>query len=349
MLLRARRMCWCGADILRRCELMMCSFLLLPPSLARAQAHPFLWGQLDMLAESCPSNASASAKYGMAPSEGGVCYDWGNATRGIFATRGAACASPAAAAAAEAAAVAAAVAAAALPPLNNSTNSSSSSSGGGNVTAEAEAAALDAALGLSELGEERGAYSTLTACAVHAARGARSSAAASSLAADAPFLLFVAGDVPPLPQLLRRHAVLGAHADSAAGALGHVSAGVVCGSTRHSARAKVCSAAGGWDPGGAWTRAMVDAWMLGSVDVLVRLGGTSFMNVVRARVAWPLPQIELVGELMPLRNWTLLGRHMMVVHSVMDVLQRELLAEEQAEEEEAAREAAAAGGAALRR
>jgi hypothetical protein len=172
---------------------------------------------------------------------------------------------------------------------------------------------------------------------VHAALGARRNASAAD---DAPWLLYVAGDLPPLYQLLRRHPTLGAHVVSAEGALGHVSENVVCSSTQRSQRARVCTASG-WDPGGAWTRAMVDAWMLGAVDVLVRFGSTSFINVIRGRIAWRLPEIELAGAWQPEGNWTLHTQYMKVVHSMVDALSRELTAEEEDE--------TAVGGAAARR
>ena len=111
--------------------------------------------------------------------------------------------------------------------------------------------------------------------------------------------------------------------DSAEGALGHVSSGEVCSGTANGSHIKVCNEHS-WNPGGAWTRAMVDAWMLGSVDLLLRFGGTSFVNVVHARVSWPLPQRELVGEMQPVRNWTLFGEYSLIQHSLVDLLSREL-------------------------
>ncbi len=86
---------------------------------------------------------------------------------------------------------------------------------------------------------------------------------------------------------------------------------------------------------------MVDAWMLGSVDVLVRFGGTSFINVIRGRIAWRLPEIELAGAWQPEGSWTLHTQYMKVVHSMVDALSRELAAEEEEE--------TAVGGAAARR
>jgi hypothetical protein len=175
-------------------------------------------------------------------------------------------------------------------------------------------------------GEEDGTYSTLVTCAMHAARGA-----GRNTSAAAPWLLYVAGDLPPLYQLMRSHPTLAAHVVSAEGALGHVSSGVLCRGTRHG-RAKVCSQYE-WDPSGAWTRAMVDAWMLGATDVMVRLGGTSFMNVVRGRVAWPLPQIELVGSFQPEGNWTRVGKYMHAMHSLVDLLSSKLAEKEAADGE----------------
>ena len=276
-------------------------------TLAHSQTHAFRWGELDVLSETCPVDPRVAAKYGVVKPP--VCFAWNNATRAVFESRGTVCAAAPGAPAPPPPA----------PPASNATDTLMLLTNTSNATVDAEVVLPE-----HEFGEENGTYSTLAACAVHAARGLwRQSNTTSGTSTEKAFLIFVAGDLPPLYQLLKIHPTVGVNVDSAEGALGHVSSGEVCSGTANSSHIKVCNEHS-WNPGGAWTRAMVDAWMLGSVDLLLRFGGTSFMNVVHARVAWPLPQRELVGEMQPDRNWTLFREYSMVQHSLVDLLSREL-------------------------
>ena len=278
------------------------------------QTHAFRWGELDVLSEMCPVDPRVAAKYGVVKPP--VCFVWNNATQTVFETRGVACSTP--------------PGAPAPPPPAQPANVSNATTDALAQPANASNATADDApvfLPEHEFGDENGTYSTLAACAVHAARGMWRQSNATTGDRERAFYIFVAGDLPPLYQLLQVHPTVGVHVDSAEGALGHVSSGEVCSGTANGSHVKVCNEHS-WDPGGAWTRAMVDAWMLGSTDLLVRFGGTSFMNVVNARVAWPLPQRELVGDLHPLRNWTLFREYSLVQHSLIDVLSRELAEDE---------------------
>ena len=122
-----------------------------------------------------------------------------------------------------------------------------------------------------------GALGSLLACAAHSA------ASRSVGGGAAPWLLFVAGDLPPFFLLANRSAALAGHVATAEGLLGHVSFNRVC-SVRPGSPGggKTCRATGA-DPGGAWTRTMVDWFVLGGAEALLRVGTSSFPGAVRMR------------------------------------------------------------------
>lgn len=97
------------------------------------------------------------------------------------------------------------------------------------------------------------------------------------------WLVYVAGDVPHFVALAG--ATLSSHADSAPGALGHVSSNTWCsdGACAFAPR----------NPGGAWTRTMIDWFMLGAYNVrMLRAGRSSFPTAINARRLWPAEVTE---------------------------------------------------------
>ena len=138
----------------------------------------------------------------------------------------------------------------------------------GNISAGVARAFLDI-----DAGGASGVTSSFMACAATWAESA------SPAGPGAPFLVFVAGDLPPLFVLANLSSTLSGHIDTAEGAFGHVSFAKLC---RGNGAARECSSAQA-DPMGAWTRAFVDLYMIGSCDRLLRLGGSSYIEVALAR------------------------------------------------------------------
>jgi hypothetical protein len=144
----------------------------------------------------------------------------------------------------------------------------------------------DSAAGLA-LGEDRrGAVSAAVRCAFAEAE-ARSTEPSA-------LLLYVAGDLPALHALIAAHPQLRNVSLFAEGAVGHASSNSLCSGGGAGARTCVSGA----DPSGAWSRTMVDMYMLGACDALVRLGISTFVTgFVNARLAGRTqPQRELAGD-----------------------------------------------------
>ena len=151
-----------------------------------------------------------------------------------------------------------------------------------------------------------GVISGMLACAASraAAVAAADAAAAAAAAAGegarhrpapAPWVVYVAGDMPPLVMLAAASPSLNGlsgHVLSATGAFGHVSFSAVCrvpaASLAHAAPVRVCHAQG-VDPGGAWTRSFTDLHMMGSAASVLLAGGSSFLGAASARVFWEQP------------------------------------------------------------
>jgi hypothetical protein len=132
-----------------------------------------------------------------------------------------------------------------------------------------------------------GPLSSFLACA--ASRALRDSANATTEVASTspPWLLYVAGDLPPLFLLANASAALSGHVLTAEGELGHVSSSALC-RVAPGTSVRACAPAGE-DPGGAWTRAMLDVYMLGACSSLLRLGGSSFPGAALMRVFTAAP------------------------------------------------------------
>jgi hypothetical protein len=146
------------------------------------------------------------------------------------------------------------------------------------------------AFGTDEVKPDTGLMTTLLSCAANWA--------ASGGPPSAPWLLYVAGDLPPLFLLANSSASLAGHVDTAEGKLGHVSFAQVC-SIDPVTGEHVCQEHGA-DPGGAWTRTMVDWWMLGACEGIMRMGISSFPGAIFARVFWPVKQREFAYAIHPL-------------------------------------------------
>ena len=133
-------------------------------------------------------------------------------------------------------------------------------------------------LGLGE--DPRGLMSATVSCALAEAESRSAEPAAS--------LLYVAGDLPALHALVAAHPQLRNRSVFAEGAVGHASSNALCSSARACVR--------GADPGGSWGRTMVDWYMLGACDALVRTGTSTFVTgFVATRMLQPQPQRELAG------------------------------------------------------
>ena len=116
----------------------------------------------------------------------------------------------------------------------------------------------------------------------------------------AHWLLYVAGDLPAFVLLANSSRALAGHVMTAAGAFGHISFSKVC-RINAGESVKTCLPAG-IDPGGAWTRSMVDWFVLGSIGVRrVRMGKSSFPSAAALRATWPVPDtyldVAIVGPL----------------------------------------------------
>ena len=126
---------------------------------------------------------------------------------------------------------------------------------------------------------EGGIYSTLLSCAANVALSASSGP-------DANWLLYVAGDLPPLFLLANFSVALKGHVSTAEGRLGHVSSNTVC-HVEPGAAAKSCSHVSD-DPGGAWTRTMIDWFLLGTINIsTLHQGSSTFPGAVNLRRTWP--------------------------------------------------------------
>lgn len=195
--------------------------------------------------------------------------------------------------------------------------------------ASCAAAASGVALHLSfhtETGESGdGALGSLLPCAAYAAASRAPGGAA------APWLLFAAGDLPPFFLLANRSEALAGHVATSEGLLGHVSFSRVC-VVRPGAEAgqKACRATG-VDPGGAWTRTMVDWFMLGACDVLLRLGGSSFPGAVGSRRGgghpfWAQEGLSWAFEVVPKSESRAFNS---LLHAIADEIGHQLEAEEE--------------------
>lgn len=131
-----------------------------------------------------------------------------------------------------------------------------------------------------EAGNSRGPMSSLMACAV-----------ASAQAHDPNiWLLYIAGDLPPLVQLANVSTSLASHVVTASGDVGHVSSAVVC----HGAGERQTCSESRADPGGAWTKALVDFFMLSVCDRVIHVGTSSFVTAALARRPSPLRDDEVL-------------------------------------------------------
>ena len=79
----------------------------------------------------------------------------------------------------------------------------------------------------------------------------------------------MAGDLPPLSLLVGEHPELRDHVVQAPGMHGHASFSHAC---KLVGGVKACQHA--MNPGGSWDRTYADIWLLGSVDIVVRMGYT---------------------------------------------------------------------------
>ena len=243
-------------------------------------------------------------------------------------------------------------------PANNAT-AAAISSGGASCAADwaglpsaapplpALAALRAAPFGLP--GRARGIASVVGPCAFAAGAALAHARAASDAATSsnhtAVTLMYVAGDMPPLWLLLERHPLLGPITlSSPTGRIGHVSAAVTCAAAKPGAADPppgppnatnattahpfhACTSAAD-DPGGAWTRTMVDLWMLGACDAVVRWGGSSFVGAFRARLTWPQPDLELRVQMLPLNNHTAGRIYGAAFNRAVATLEEELSAEQ---------------------
>ena len=118
--------------------------------------------------------------------------------------------------------------------------------------------------------------------------------AAAGSGAARPFV-FVAGDLPPFSALANRTLSLRGAVHISAGELGHVAYHTVC-RGGSAARHADCAASPEGDPGGAWLRALVDMYMLGAVETLLRVGAPSSftLGAVRARRVWGQRDLPLL-------------------------------------------------------
>ena len=118
--------------------------------------------------------------------------------------------------------------------------------------------------------------------------------AAAGSGAVRPYI-YVAGDLPPFCALANRTRALARTVHVSAGELGHVAYHRVC-RGRSRSRHLDCKNSPEGDPGGAWLRALVDMYMLGAVDTLVRVGAPSSftLGAVRARRVWAQRDLPLL-------------------------------------------------------
>jgi hypothetical protein len=148
--------------------------------------------------------------------------------------------------------------------------------------AAASGAATPAAFNFGDEVVPPGPLSSFVACAASRALRDSANATSSSSLASPPWLIYVAGDLPPLFLLANASAALAGHVLTAEGALGHASSSTLC-RVAAGTTVRACAPAGE-DPGGAWTRAMLDVYMLGACDILLRLGSSSFPGAALVRV-----------------------------------------------------------------
>lgn len=142
-------------------------------------------------------------------------------------------------------------------------------------------------LAAAALGAPHGFVSSLLRCGA--------AAAANVSAVPAAALLYLAGDLPALHTLVAADPALAAHVVTAgldAGTIGHVSA------AWHRCSGARCSWAEG--PGGAWSRTLVDLYMLGATDAVVRTGTSTFVDgAALKRVVRPLAVAVMEGTMWP--------------------------------------------------
>jgi len=139
--------------------------------------------------------------------------------------------------------------------------------------------------GLALSGSPAGFFSTLMRCAA--------AAAADHSSQSSPPAVYVAGDLPALHALVAHDSALHGSAFAAqAGSVGHVSSTMQC-----STAAGATGCLRGRDPGGAWTRTMVDAYMISVCDVVISHGQSVFVSgFVAYRVPRPLRRLQVTAS-----------------------------------------------------
>ena len=164
------------------------------------------------------------------------------------------------------------------------------STGGASCAAAASGVVLPLAFHTETGPGGDGALGSLLPCAAYAA------ASRAPGGADSAWRIFAAGDLPPFFLLANRSEALAGHVGTSEGMLGHVSFSRVC-RVRPGAEGgqKDCHSVGA-DPGGAWSRAWVDWYVLGACDVLLRLGHSTFPDAAGSRRGgghplWPQAQL----------------------------------------------------------
>jgi hypothetical protein len=156
-------------------------------------------------------------------------------------------------------------------------------SAGAACAKKADGSALE---GLAVSGSPVGFFSMLMRCAA--------AAAADYSHQGAPPAVYVAGDLPALHALVAHDSALRGSAFAAqTGSVGHVSSSTRCSSAAAAASGRCLR---GRDPGGAWTRTMVDAYMISVCDVVVSHGQSVFVSgFVEYRVPGRLPRLAVTA------------------------------------------------------
>lgn len=120
-----------------------------------------------------------------------------------------------------------------------------------------------------------GAMSAFFTCAAREAQ--------SSNPEGSPWRMFLAGDIAVLAPLLNETSALRDRVVTTPGAVGHTGKGRMC---RYNQLSRRRECRFGADPGGAWTKSMMDMYLLGLCDTIFALGcrGSTFITVSNNRV-----------------------------------------------------------------